>query len=95
MSYFKRRVLPFAAGLAFAVSATVPSAATVVNVELWDKGADMEMAKGLVYGAPGVDMSKATMGMRLVACGQSLTLLSRYSPKEMKGRARLSARPPL
>lgn len=65
MSYFKRRVLPFAAGLAFAVSATVPSAATVVNVELWDKGADMEMAKGLVYGAPGVDMSKATMGMRL------------------------------
>ena len=65
MSYFKRRVLPFAAGLAFAVSATVPSAATVVNVELWDKGADMEMAKGLVYGAPEVDMSKATMGMRL------------------------------
>ena len=51
MSYFKQRVLPFAAGLAFAVSATVPSAATVVNVELWDKGADMEMAKGLVYGA--------------------------------------------
>ena len=65
LAFQTRRVLPFAAGLAFAISATVPSAATVVNVELWDKGADMEMAKGLVYGAPGVDMSKATMGMRL------------------------------
>ena len=42
MSYFKRRVLPFAAGLAFAVSATVPSAATVVNVELWRGHGDGE-----------------------------------------------------
>jgi uncharacterized cupredoxin-like copper-binding protein len=47
------------------VSATVASAATLVDVELWDKGADVEMAKALVYGAQGLDMSKAPMGMRL------------------------------
>jgi len=39
-------------------------AATVVNVELWDKGASMEMAQGLAYGTPGVDLSKATMGIK-------------------------------
>ena len=44
----------------FAASA---QAATQVHVSLWDKGGDMMMAKGLVYGAPGLDLSKATMGI--------------------------------
>jgi uncharacterized cupredoxin-like copper-binding protein len=64
MDYF-RRVLPIVAGLALAMSATVASAATIINVELWDKGADVGMVKGLSYATPGMDMSKATMGMKL------------------------------
>ncbi len=65
MRYSKRCVLPLAAGLAFAVSATVAAAATVVNVDLWDKGEDTPMATGLAYATSGLDLSKATMGMKL------------------------------
>jgi uncharacterized cupredoxin-like copper-binding protein len=53
-----------AAGL-LAASATLASAATVVNVQLWDKGAEMTMPTDLAYGTPGADMSKATMGVKL------------------------------
>jgi len=63
--YLKRHVLPLAAGLALTFSATMASAATLVNVDLWDKGADMPMATGAAYGTPGLDLSKATMGMKL------------------------------
>ena len=65
MAYLKRQVPLLAAGLAFACSATVASAATVVNVELWDKGGDTPMATGVAYATPGLDFSKATMGMKL------------------------------
>ena len=64
MGLFRRTVL-IAAGLAIVLSASVASAATVVKVELWDKGADAGMVKGLSYATPGMDMSKATMGMKL------------------------------
>jgi len=64
MGFFKRAV-PIAAGLAIMLSASVASAATVVKVELWDKGADAGMVKGLSYATPRMDVSKATMGMKL------------------------------
>ena len=65
MGTFKRHVVSLATGLALILSATPIFAATVVTVDLWDKGANVDMPKGLVYGAPSLDMSKATMGMRL------------------------------
>jgi len=40
-------------------------AATVVNVSMFDKGAAAAMAGGLGYGTPGIDMSKASMWMKL------------------------------
>jgi len=52
-------------GLALALVAEVASAATVIHVDLWDKGADMEMPTNLKYATPGLDMSKATMGIKL------------------------------
>lgn len=57
--------LSLAAALLCAIAATPSLAGTVVNVSLWDKGADMEMPKGLVYGAPGLDLSGATMGIKV------------------------------
>ena len=65
MRYLKPYVVSLAAGLAFALSASLASAATVVNVELWDKGANMEMPTDLAYATPGLDLSKATMGLKL------------------------------
>src|SRR5690348_6122681 len=47
--------------------ATAASAATVVDVTLWDKGAATSMATDLLYPATGMDMSKATMGIKLSA----------------------------
>jgi uncharacterized cupredoxin-like copper-binding protein len=57
--------ISLAAGFLLGLSATAASAATVVQVELWDKGADMEMPAGLAYGMPSLDLSKATMGIKL------------------------------
>ena len=53
------------AGLTLALLASAASAGTLVNVELWDKGADTAMPTDLGYGAPGLDLSKATMGIKL------------------------------
>ena len=39
------------------------AAGAVVNVSLWDKGAEMAMATDLGFPAAGKDMSKATMGI--------------------------------
>jgi len=39
------------------------AAGSVVNVSLWDKGAEMAMATDLGFPAAGKDMSKATMGI--------------------------------
>ena len=65
MGSFKRYVVSLAASLGVILSATPGFAATVVTVDLWDKGANVDMPKGVVYGAPNLDLSKATMGMRL------------------------------
>ncbi len=65
MRSLKHFAFVLVAGLVLAQWAGAASAATVVNVDLWDKGADMDMPKGLIYGAPGVDLSKATMGIKV------------------------------
>jgi uncharacterized cupredoxin-like copper-binding protein len=55
-----------AVGGALLLSATAASAATIVNVELWDSGAAATMMTGLAYtGAGAVDTSKATMGIKV------------------------------
>lgn len=46
------------------MAATAASAATVVDVSLWDKGAATSMGMGMAYATPGLDMSKATMGIK-------------------------------
>jgi uncharacterized cupredoxin-like copper-binding protein len=59
----KKLLLPVAI-LVMAVAAAGPSqaAGSVVNLALWDKGADMTQATNLGLGMGG-DMSKATMGI--------------------------------
>jgi uncharacterized cupredoxin-like copper-binding protein len=65
MRSVKQCVVSLAAGSALILSVTPTFAGTVVTVDLWDKGANSDMPKGIVYGAPNLDLSKATMGMRL------------------------------
>lgn len=60
----KRYLAPLAASLVLAVVSTAASAAgTVVNVSLWDKGAETPMATDLGFPAPGKDLSSASMGI--------------------------------
>lgn len=59
----KSVALSLAAAALMAIFSVSAQAATKVQVSLWDKGADMKMPKGLIYGAPGLDLSKATMGI--------------------------------
>lgn len=63
MRSLKQQLAVLAGALALSVAAHAASAATTVTVKLWDKGADAEMQSGLIYAAPGVDLSKATMGI--------------------------------
>jgi uncharacterized cupredoxin-like copper-binding protein len=65
VDFLKRSIVSLAAGLALAFSATIASAATVVTADLWDKGANMEMPTGLAYATPSLDLSKATMGIKV------------------------------
>jgi uncharacterized cupredoxin-like copper-binding protein len=66
MGYLKRSsAMLLVAGFALSVWAAVAPAATVINVDLWDKGADVEMPTGITYATPGLDLSKATMGIKL------------------------------
>jgi uncharacterized cupredoxin-like copper-binding protein len=60
-----RKILFAFAGLAaLALAAASPAnAATTVKVSLWDKGADMAMPTDLLYATPGIDLTKATMGI--------------------------------
>ena len=60
----KRATLALAAAALLAAASGAARAATTVDVSLWDKGADVEMASWLAYGAPNADMSKATMGIK-------------------------------
>ena len=63
-----RLFLPIAA-LVSGVAMTGPSqaAGTVVNVSLWDKGAEIAMATDLGFPAAGKDLSKVTMGIAVNA----------------------------
>jgi uncharacterized cupredoxin-like copper-binding protein len=45
-------------------SAGTVQAAALVQVSLWDKGANVQMPIGLAYAAPGLDVAKATMGIK-------------------------------
>jgi len=67
MQSFSKFILPPLAALTLTVSLSGAGWAhgTVVNVSLWDKGAEAGMAEGLGMGMPGADMSKATMGIKL------------------------------
>ena len=66
MGSFKHAAIGLSAGLLFAALAGAASAATIVKVELWDKGAEAEMPMGMTYAMPMPEMSKATMGIRAV-----------------------------
>ena len=64
MRFFGNTLLGLVSGLALAASASGAFAATIVKVDLWDKGAGTEMATTMAYGTAGMDMSKATMGVK-------------------------------
>ncbi len=61
----------FLKGAAFALTvatgvlfSSMALSATVVDVSLWDKGSGTTMGTDMAYGTPGLDMSKATMGIK-------------------------------
>jgi len=59
-----RLFLPIAAFVMGAAMASPSQAAgSVVNISLWDKGAEMAMATDLGFPAAGKDLSKVTMGI--------------------------------
>jgi len=60
----RNAALSLATAALLAVAATASQAATVVKVSLWDKGAATPMGTGMEYGAPNLDLSKATMGIK-------------------------------
>ncbi|MDG4887961.1 MULTISPECIES: plastocyanin/azurin family copper-binding protein [unclassified Mesorhizobium] len=57
--------LGFGAAMLIAASTGSVWAASRVQVSLWDKGASTEMPMGLAYATPGLDMTKATMGIKV------------------------------
>ncbi|WP_246686907.1 sulfocyanin-like copper-binding protein [Mesorhizobium sp. B2-4-19] len=60
----RRATLGLAAAMLMIGSAGATRAASIVQVSLWDKGASVQMPMGLAYATPGIDLSKATMGMK-------------------------------
>ncbi|TPO10494.1 sulfocyanin-like copper-binding protein [Mesorhizobium sp. B1-1-5] len=57
--------LGLVAAVLMTCSSNIVQAAALVQVSLWDKGASMEMPTGLTYAAPGLDSTKATMGIKI------------------------------
>lgn len=57
--------LGFAAAMLMAGSTGAVEAAALVQISLWDKGANTEMPMGLAYAAPGLDVTKTTMGIKV------------------------------
>jgi len=57
--------LGLAAAVLMTCSSSLARATALVQVSLWDKGASTEMPAGLAYAAPGLDISKATMGIKV------------------------------
>lgn len=64
-SISRRAALGLAAAMLMAGGAGAAQAAAIVQVSLWDKGASTEMPMGLAYAAPGLDLAKATMGIKV------------------------------
>src|SRR6476620_1232794 len=60
----RRATIGLAAAMLMIGSADATRAASIVQVSLWDKGASVEMPMGLAYATPGIDLSKATMGIK-------------------------------
>jgi uncharacterized cupredoxin-like copper-binding protein len=61
-----RLLLPAAAvAIGVALANQSQAAGTVVNVSLWDKGSNIQMATDFGFPATGKDMSKVTMGIAL------------------------------
>ena len=60
----RRAALGLAAAMLTAGSAGAVQAASLVQISLWDKGASTEMPMGLTYATPGLDLAKATMGIK-------------------------------
>ncbi|TGR28035.1 MULTISPECIES: sulfocyanin-like copper-binding protein [unclassified Mesorhizobium] len=60
----RKATFGLAAAMLMASHAGVVQAASLVKVSLWDKGASTEMPMGLAYAAPGLDLAKATMGIK-------------------------------
>lgn len=65
MKSLKQYAMSAVAGLAIVLLATAASAATVVKVDLWNKATDATVPTDLLYGTPGLDLSRATMGIKL------------------------------
>lgn len=61
---YRKAALGLAAAMLLAGSASVVQAASLVQISLWDKGANTEMPMGLAYATPGIDLAKATMGIK-------------------------------
>jgi uncharacterized cupredoxin-like copper-binding protein len=60
----RRAALGLAAATLMAGGSVAAQAATLVQISLWDKGAEVQMPMGLAYAAPGLDISKAAMGIK-------------------------------
>ncbi|UVK47545.1 hypothetical protein BPNPMPFG_003332 [Mesorhizobium sp. AR07] len=60
----RRAAIGLAAVMLMAGGAGAAQAASTVKVSLWDKGASAEMPTGLAYATPGLDITKATMGIK-------------------------------
>ena len=76
MTLLNWRRIGIATALALGLWATGAFAATVVDVQLWDKGASTTMGTGMSYGMPGMDASKATMGIKLSQPGAPAGIVS-------------------
>jgi uncharacterized cupredoxin-like copper-binding protein len=64
MNSVRNAVLSVATVLAVGFAASIASAAAVVSVDLWDKGAATAMPTDQMYGSPSLDVSKASMGIK-------------------------------
>ena len=60
--------LSLAAMLLMYLCSASSRAATLVQVSLWDKGADTPMPVGIAYGAPGASILKGDHGYQGVTC---------------------------
>ncbi|RUW54061.1 MAG: hypothetical protein E5W64_11140 [Mesorhizobium sp.] len=60
----RKATFGLAAAMLMASHAGAAQADALVQVSLWDKGASTEMPMGLAYAAPGLDLAKATMGIK-------------------------------